>query len=69
MITPWQIIKTPKRLGESQSQFAKHFGVNQSTVHRWETGELPIEGIIAHGVEAVLAKLAYSFAEQQRASR
>ena len=69
MIKPSQIIKTRARLGESQTKFAKHFGVNQSTVHRWETGELPIEGIIAHGVEAVLARLSYVYVDRQKASQ
>jgi len=26
-----------ERVGETQSQFAERFGVNQSTIHRWET--------------------------------
>jgi transcriptional regulator with XRE-family HTH domain len=67
MVTKTQVRLTRKRLGESQADFAKHFKVNQSTIHRWETGKLPIEGIIEIGVEAVLARLAYIFVEQQAA--
>jgi DNA-binding XRE family transcriptional regulator len=69
MITKSLIIKTRLRLGETQTEFAKHFGVNQSTIHRWETGKLPIEGIIAHGVEAVLARLSYVYVDRQKASQ
>ena len=64
-----QIRAARKALNESQAAFATRFGVNQATVHRWETGELPIEGIIAHGVEAVLARLSYVYVDRQKASQ
>jgi DNA-binding transcriptional regulator YiaG len=51
------IKRTRKRLGESQTAFAKRFYVNQSTIHRWETGKAPIEGPALIGVETVLAML------------
>jgi predicted transcriptional regulator len=57
MVTPTDIKRHRKRRGESQTEFAVHFKVNQSTIHRWETGKLPIEGIVEIGVEAVLADL------------
>lgn len=28
-------------MNETQTEFAERFGVNQSTVHRWEAGESP----------------------------
>ena len=57
MISKSQIRAARKRLKLSQAEFAKHFRVNQSTVHRWENGTLVIEGITEIGVEAVLADL------------
>jgi DNA-binding transcriptional regulator YiaG len=57
MVKPADIKRARKRLGESQADFARRFNVNQSTVHRWETGDLVIEGITAIGVEAILADL------------
>lgn len=38
------ISRLRKQLGETQEQFAKRFGVRQSTVHRWETGDLKPSG-------------------------
>jgi DNA-binding transcriptional regulator YiaG len=35
------VARLRKSLGESQSAFAERFGVNQSTVSRWEDGEEP----------------------------
>lgn len=58
MVTAKDILRHRTRLGESQAEFARRFKVNQSTIHRWETGRLPIEGIIEIGVLAVLADLA-----------
>ena len=63
MITAAQIRLARKRSGESQTEFAKHFRVNQSTVHRWETGDLVIEGITEIGVETVLAELSVQRSE------
>jgi DNA-binding transcriptional regulator YiaG len=57
MIDGSEIKRARDRLGESQAAFAKRFGVNQSTIHRWETGDLAIDGIVLMGVESVLAKL------------
>ena len=33
-----------ERLGETQTEFGKRFGVKQPTIHRWENGELPDSG-------------------------
>lgn len=35
------VARLRKSLGESQAAFAERFGVNQSTVSRWEDGEEP----------------------------
>ena len=35
------VARLRKHLNESQPAFAKRFGVNQSTVSRWEAGKVP----------------------------
>lgn len=57
MVKPADIKRARSKLDESQAAFARRFNVNQSTIHRWETGELKIEGLDEIGVKAVLAKL------------
>lgn len=42
---------------ESQEAFAVHFGVDQSTVHRWETVGVPARGPAAIGIQRTLADL------------
>lgn len=44
-------------VGESQSAFAKRFGVRQATLSRWETGVLVPQGPAKLIVERVLAEL------------
>lgn len=44
-------------LGESQATFASRFGVNQSTVARWEVKGLPTRGTACKAVEKVLESL------------
>lgn len=36
MIKPSDIARARRQLGETQAEFAVHFGVCQTTVHRWE---------------------------------
>ena len=52
------ILRHRLRLGETQAQFARRFGVNQTTISRWERGELAITGIAEVVVDYVLAELA-----------
>jgi len=47
-----------ERLGETQTVFAARFGVDQSTVHLWETRGLPKRGTTRALVERVLAEVA-----------
>lgn len=42
---------------ESQEAFAVHFGVDQSTIHRWETVGVPDRGAAAVGIRKVLSDL------------
>lgn len=51
-------IKTARNLlKESQATFAKRFGVDQATVHRWETRGLPEHGTARVAVENLLVEL------------
>jgi DNA-binding transcriptional regulator YiaG len=53
-------------LGESQAAFGERFGVNQSTVHRWETEGPPEGGAAGKAIERVLSELGV-LAESARA--
>jgi DNA-binding transcriptional regulator YiaG len=57
MISAYDIKKARIRLGESQHAFSKRFGVDQSTVHRWETRGLPEGGTSRLIVARMLAEL------------
>lgn len=45
-------------LKETQEQFGRRFGVDQSTVHRWENEGVPDRGTSRMAVGRVLAELA-----------
>lgn len=45
------------QLGESQAAFGLRFGIDQSTVHRWETNGLPERGTARVAVENLLEQL------------
>lgn len=51
MITGEQIRAARDALGETQTVFAARFGVDQATVHRWETRGLPENGTARVAVE------------------
>lgn len=57
MATSDDIKTVRQRRGESQEAFAEHFGVDQSTVHRWETLGPPARGVAAVGIDRILADL------------
>lgn len=58
MRQPDDIISTArKKVGESQTAFAKRLGVNQATIHRWEKKGLPKRGMTRIAVESLLAKM------------
>jgi DNA-binding transcriptional regulator YiaG len=56
-ITPKMVKDARVRLGETQAAFAERFGVNQTTVHRWETDGPPEIGAAGKAIELVLAEL------------
>jgi DNA-binding transcriptional regulator YiaG len=58
MISGDDIKATRERLGESQAEFAKRFGVDQSALSRWETQGVPVRGPAEAIVERVLTELA-----------
>jgi DNA-binding transcriptional regulator YiaG len=57
MVTADTIKAERNRLRETQTEFARRFGVDQSTVHRWETNGVS-GSITARFVASVLRELA-----------
>ena len=57
MVTGEHIRAARERVGESQAEFGKRFGVDQSAISRWETQGLPSRGPAEAIVERVLAEL------------
>lgn len=57
LITPDAVKAARVGLGESQEAFAKRFGVDQSTVHRWETAGPPSRGTAGKMLELVLGEV------------
>jgi DNA-binding transcriptional regulator YiaG len=56
MLDPQNIKALRESLGETQAQFGDRFGVDQSTVHRWETAGLPNGGAARTAVERFAAE-------------
>lgn len=56
-ITPEMVKAARERLAESQAAFAERFGVDQSTVHRWETEGPPERGAAGKMLELVLTEI------------
>lgn len=46
-----------KRLRESQAKFALRFGVDQTTIHRWEKHGLPERGFVRKAAERILEEI------------
>jgi DNA-binding transcriptional regulator YiaG len=63
MSTAEEIKAARNRLKESQAAFASRFGVDQATIHRWETEGLPKRGTARMAVENVLKDLQSEAAE------
>lgn len=57
MITSEAIKTARERAGESQARFAERFGVNQSTIHRWETDGPPSSGTARKMLEQVVSQI------------
>ena len=52
-----KIRKERERIGESQDEFAKRFGVDQATISRWENNAVPPRGSSLKLISLVLAAL------------
>ncbi|HEX7881677.1 MAG TPA: helix-turn-helix transcriptional regulator [Afipia sp.] len=55
-----QLIRKAREVaGESQAAFGARFGVDQSTIHRWETDGPPVRGpakmALAREIEGIMA--------------
>ena len=57
MVTSDDLKRTREALGENQEAFGRHFGVDQSTIHRWEKGGIPTRGATAVAVDRVMLEL------------
>ena len=57
MVTGHDIQSARKKLRESQAQFGARLGVNQSTVHRWETEGPPGDAFTQRAISAALDDL------------
>ena len=57
MVTADTIKQSRQRVGESQADFAKRFGVDQSTIHRWETQGPPRNGTASLIIKRVISEL------------
>lgn len=56
MVTAGQIRTARERAKESQGEFGRRFGVDQSTIHRWETVGPPRRGSAIVLIEQFLAQ-------------
>lgn len=57
MVTASEIKTARENVKESQEAFGRRFGVDQSTVHRWENKGPPKRGPGQMAIERVLAEL------------
>jgi len=56
-MTGAQIKKIRESRGETQVEFGEHFGVDQSTIHRWESNGITDRGVTRLAIERVLLDL------------
>lgn len=57
MITAEHIKKIRSDRRETQGEFGAHFGVDQATIHRWESNGISSRGVTAVAVEKMLQSL------------
>lgn len=55
MATAKQIRAARESAGETQAEFGRRFGVDQSTIHRWETDGVPNRGSACVLIDQFLA--------------
>jgi DNA-binding transcriptional regulator YiaG len=56
-MTGAEIKKIREDRDETQAAFGVHFGVDQSTIHRWETNGITDRGVTRLAIEHVLSAL------------
>ena len=56
-MTGREIKKIREDRHETQAVFGAHFGVDQSTIHRWETNGITDRGVTRLAIERVLLDL------------
>lgn len=57
MITASEIQEARRKVAESQEAFSRRFGVDQSTIHRWETSGPPRQKVVQEGIRRVLSDI------------
>jgi len=57
MVTGTELKAARDQLGDTQAAFGARFGVDQSTVHRWEKRGVPETGTARMAVESLLATI------------
>jgi len=57
MVSADEVRKARAALKESQAAFGARFGIDQSTVHRWETDAPPKRGPALMALESLLAEV------------
>lgn len=57
MIKGRTIRKLRERVGESQTEFAKRFGIRQASLSRWELDQSPVKGPAAELFKRIAAEL------------
>ena len=57
MLGPDSIKAAREKVGESQDTFGRRFGVDQSTIQRWETKGAPTRGSARMAIERVLVEI------------
>jgi DNA-binding transcriptional regulator YiaG len=68
MLTGAEIKRVREALDESQQTFGNRFGVDQSTVHRWEEYGPPARGAALKSLERTLPELRKKIPAAQGAS-
>ncbi|MDE2107218.1 MAG: helix-turn-helix domain-containing protein [Patescibacteria group bacterium] len=52
-----QLRAAREKVGESQAEFAERFGVDQSTVSRWESMGPPVHGPVRRMIEQIMSEI------------
>lgn len=67
-LTGEQLRAIREGMKETQEEFGAHFGVDQSTVHRWETKGITDRGTTAVAIERILTDISPRAPETESAA-